>query len=207
MARLVLYAGIRNKHRNNRNHMKLYKILLAIVASAAGVGLLSSAQAVPITGMLNIGGTATFDTTSLATAHSATFSDALVLGGNSGDFAGFAVGTPVVMASYTFDPSTITNGLWSVNGFTFNLTASLVQLPRTATFLSITGTGTITGPAGFDATPGVWAFTSQNASGRPHSTFSFSANTEAVPDGGMTMALLGTGLMGLAAFRAKFRKD
>jgi len=93
-----------------------------------------------------------------------------------------------------------------VNGFTFNLTASLVQLPRSATFLSITGTGTITGPAGFDATPGVWAFTSQNASGRPHSTFSFSANTEAVPDGGMTMTLLGTGLMGLAAFRAKFAK-
>ena len=186
--------------------MNLYKILLAIVASAAGVGLLSSAQAVPITGMLNIGGTATFDTNSLATAHSATFSDALVLGGNSGDFAGFAVGTPVVMASYTFDPSTITNGLWSVNGFTFNLTASLVQLPRSATFLSITGTGTITGPPGFDPTPGIWAFTSQNAGGRPHSTFSFSANTEAVPDGVMTMALLGTGLMGLAAFRAKFGK-
>jgi hypothetical protein len=207
MARLVLQAGIRSKHRNNRKHMKLYKILLAIVASAAGVGLLSSAQAVPITGMLNIGGTATFDTNSLATAHSATFSDALVLGGNSGDFAGFAVGTPVVMASYTFDPSTITNGLWSVNGFTFNLTASLVQLPRSATFLSITGTGTITGPPGFDPTPGIWAFTSQNAGGRPHSTFSFSANTEAVPDGGMTMALLGTGLMGLAAFRAKFAKS
>ena len=187
--------------------MKLYKILLAIVASAAGVGLLSSAQAVPITGMLNIGGTATFDTNSLATAHSATFSDALVLGGNSGDFAGFAVGTPVVMASYTFDPSTITNGLWSVNGFTFNLTASLVQLPRSATFLSITGTGTITGPPGFDPTPGMWAFTSQNAGGRPHSTFSFSANTTALPDGGMTMALLGTGLMGLAAFRAKFAKS
>jgi hypothetical protein len=187
--------------------MKLYKILLAIVATAASFGLLSSARATPITGMLNIGGTATFDTNSLATAHSATFSDALVLGGNSGDFAGFAVGTPVVMASYTFDPSTITNGLWSVNGFTFNLTASLVQLPRSATFLSITGTGTITGPAGFDATPGVWAFTSQNASGRPHSTFSFSANTEAVPDAGMTMALLGTGLMGLAAFRAKFAKS
>ena len=39
-------------------------------------------------------------------------------------------------------------------------------------------------------------------------SFSFSANTEAgaVPDGGMTLALLGAGLMGLAAFRAKFRK-
>jgi hypothetical protein len=189
--------------------MKLHKSLLAIVAAAASFGLLSSAQAVPITGILNIAGTAKFDTTSLATAHSATFSDALVLGGNTGTFAGFAVGTPVVMASYTFDPSTITNGLWSVNGFTFNLTSSLVQLPRSATFLSISGTGTITGPAGFDATPGTWAFTSQNSSGRPHTTFSFSANTEggAVPDGGMTLALLGAGLTGLAAFRAKFAKS
>ena len=188
--------------------MKLSKALLAMVAAVAGVGLLSSAQATPITGMLNIGGTATFNTNSLATATSATFADVLVLGGNSGDFAGFAVGTPVVMASYTFDPSTITNGLWSVNGFTFNLTSSVVQTPRSATFLSVSGTGIITGPAGFDATPGVWAFTSQNAGGHPHDTFSFSANTEggAVPDGGMTLALLGAGLMGLAAFRAKFGK-
>src|SRR5436309_1514235 len=187
--------------------MKLSKALLAMVAAVAGVGLLSSAQATPITGMLNIGGTATFNTNSLATATSATFADVLVLGGNSGDFAGFAVGTPVVMASYTFDPSTITNGLWSVNGFTFNLTSSTV-VTRTKFFLSVSGTGIITGPAGFDATPGVWAFTSQNAGGHPHNTFSFSANTEggAVPDSGMTLALLGTVLMGLAAFRAKFGK-
>src|SRR6266480_1527229 len=203
---LCLCAGIPYNNRKHRNIMKLHKTLLKIIAAVVGVGL-SSAQATPITGMLNIGGTATFDTTSLATAHSATFSDALVLGGNTGDFASFAVGTPVVMASYTFDPSTITNGLWSVNGFTFNLLSSTVE-QRTATFLSVSGTGIITGPAGFDATPGVWAFTSQNAGGHPHDTFSFSANTEggAVPDSGMTLALLGTGLMGLAAFRAKFAK-
>ncbi len=187
--------------------MKLSKTLLAIVAAAAGVGLLSSAQATPITGMLNIAGTANFNTSSLTTASSATFSDVLVLGGNTGTFASFAVGTSVVMASYTFDPSTITNGLWSVNGFTFNLLSSTVE-QRTATFLSVSGTGIITGPAGYDATPGVWAFTSQNAGGHPHDTFSFSANTEggAVPDSGMTLALLGAGLMGLAAFRAKFGK-
>jgi hypothetical protein len=92
-----------------------------------------------------------------------------------------------------------------VNGFTFNLLSSTV-VSRSATFLSVSGTGIITGPPGFDPTSGMWAFTSQNASGRPHDTFSFSANTEAVPDGGMTLALLGAGLMGLAAFRAKFRK-
>src|SRR6266850_5316965 len=95
---LCYSADIRNKPRNNRKPMKLYKILLPIVAAAASVGLLSSAQAIPITGMLNIGGTATFDTSSLATAHSATFSDAIVLGGNSGTFASFAIGTSVVMA-------------------------------------------------------------------------------------------------------------
>src|SRR5256886_12432242 len=186
--------------------MKLSKTLLAIVAAGAGVGLLSSAQATPITGMLNNAGTTNFNTNTLTTASSATFTDVLVLGGNTGTFASFAVGTPVVMASYTFDPSTITNGLWSVNGFTFNLLSSTVE-QRTATFLSVSGTGIITGPAGFDATPGVWAFTSQNAGGHPHSTFSFSANTvAAAPDGGMTIVLLGTGLMGLAAFRAKFGK-
>ena len=204
---LCLCAGIPYNNRKHRNIMKLHKTLLTIIAAVVGVGLLSSAQATPITGMLNIGGTATFDTTSLATAHSATFSDELVLGGNTGTFAGFAVGTPVVMASYTFDPSTITNGLWSVNGFTFNLLSSTV-VSRSSTFLSVSGTGIITGPAGFDATPGMWAFTSQNAGGHPHSTFSFSANTVAggVPDGGMTIVLLATGLMGLAAFRAKFAK-
>ena len=187
--------------------MKLSKTLLAIIAAVAGVGLFSSAQATPITGMFNIAGTANFNTSSLTTASSATFSDVLVLGGNTGTFASFAVGTPVVMASYTFDPSTITNGLWSVNGFTFNLLSSTV-VSRSANFLSVSGTGIITGPAGFDATPGVWAFTSQNAGGHPHDTFSFSANTEggAVPDSGMTLALLGAGLMGLAAFRAKFGK-
>jgi hypothetical protein len=94
-----------------------------------------------------------------------------------------------------------------VNGFTFNLTSSTVEV-RSATFLSVSGTGIITGPAGFDATPGVWAFSSQNAGGHPHDTFSFSANTTggAVPDSGMTVALLGAGLIGIAAFRAKFAK-
>jgi hypothetical protein len=185
--------------------MKLSKTILAIVAAVASVGLLSSAQATPITGMLNIGGSANFNTNSLMTAGSATFNNAHVEKNNSGTFASFLENTPVVMASYTFDPSVMTSGLWSVNGFTFNLTSSHVDF-RSASFLAVSGVGIITGPAGFDATPGEWAFTSQSAGGHTGATFSFSANTVAVPDGGMTLALLGTGLMGLAAFRAKFGK-
>ena len=63
-----------------------------------------------------------------------------------------------MMASYIFDPSTMTNGLWSVGGFTFNLLSSTVK-QRDAEFLSVRGTGVITGPPGFDPTFGMWAFT------------------------------------------------
>jgi len=173
--------------------MKLIKTLMAgLAAMAIAGGFALSAQAVPITGMLNIAGQANFNTNSLLTASSATFTNPHVEGPNTGSFAGLTFPTPVVMASYTFDPSTMTNGLWSVGG----------------EFLSVSGTGIITGPAGFDPTPGIWAFTSQNAGGQPGMSFSFSANSHAgaVPDGGMTLALLGAGLMGLAAFRAKFGK-
>jgi hypothetical protein len=198
---------VENARKENLENMKLIKPLLAgLAAMVIGAGFALSAQATPITGMLNIGGTATFNTNSLMTASSATFNNAHVEDMNSGDFAGIAINTPVVMTSYTFDPSTMTNGLWSVAGFTFNLTASTVDF-RSATFISVSGTGIITSP-GFDPTPGVWAFSSQAAGGHTGATFSFSANTVAgaVPDGGMTVALLGAGLVGLAAFRAKFAK-
>jgi len=188
--------------------MKLIKPLLAgLTAMVVAAGFALSAQAIPITGMLNIGGSATFNTHSLLTAGSATFNNAHVEKDNTGIFASFLENTPVVMASYTFDPSTMTSGLWSVNGFTFNLTSSHVDF-RSASVLAVSGVGFITGPAGFDTTPGAGEFTSQSAGGRTGATFSFSANTigGAVPDSGMTLALLGAGLMGIAAFRAKFAK-
>jgi len=189
--------------------MKTSKILLTIIAAVATAGFAcQQAQAVPITGMLNIAGTATFNTIELENASSATFSNVTVQGGNTGDFAGIPVGTAVTMAGYTFIPSTMTNGLWTVVGFgfTFNLTSSSVDF-QTASTLSISGTGIITG-TGFDATPGVWQFTSQSPGGIDHPTFSFSAGTQSVgvPDNGMTVMLLGAGLIGLAVFHAKIAK-
>jgi VPDSG-CTERM motif len=70
--------------------------------------------------------------------------------------------------------------------------------------IDITGTGTLTGN-GFDPTPGAWEFTSQSALGRRHLTFSFSADTSAVPDGGSAVALLGIALVGVEALRRKFK--
>lgn len=187
--------------------MKLSKSLKSILGAIAAIGLISNAQAVPITGMLNIAGTATFDTVELENAHSATFNNVTVQGGNTGDFASLIVGTSVTMAAYTFNPSTVTNGLWSVGGFTFNLNASTIEA-QSASFLNVSGTGIVTGPPGFDPTPGVWAFTSQSPGGIDHDTFSFSATTDTlgVPDNGMTAMLLGAGLVGLAAFGWKFAK-
>jgi hypothetical protein len=189
--------------------MNLSKTILAI-AIACTLGFAGEqAKAAQINGLLNIEGTATFDTTSLGSASSVVSFDAVTVGGgNTGDFLAVAPGTAVAMASpYVFNPSTSTPLLWSVGGFTFSLTASSVDF-QTNTFLAISGTGIILG-GGFDPTPGVWAFTSQAPDGMSHPTFTFSAGTVAVPsvpEGGMTVALLGAGLIGLVFFRAKFAK-
>src|SRR5437588_4474665 len=198
--------------------MKLSKSLLAILAAIAAIGLISSAQAVPITGLLNIGGSATFDTTSLATTTRVTAfgSDVATGSGNTGSFSAIPASVPVSMAgTYIFNPSTPTPALWSVtfggSTFTFNLSSSSIVL-QNANFLNVRGTGTILG-TGFDPTPGVWNFTSQDAAGGlavpATMTFTFSANTAAlgVPDSGMTVALLGISLIGVAALRARFAKS
>ncbi len=114
-------------------------------------------------------------------------------------------GTSVSFAEpWVFDPSTPYSPLWTVtdNGttFTFNLTSSFIAL-QNSSFLSISGTGVITG-TGFDDTPGVWNFSSQGpgAEGK----FSWSASTgNQVPDGGTTLVLLGASLLGLHGIRRK----
>ena len=187
--------------------MRFYRTFLA--ATAACLVGLGSAHASQISGLLNISGTATFDKKSLGKATTVTpFTDVTVGGGNTGDFGSITVGTSVVMASpYIFSPSTNTPALWSVGGFTYDLQTSTVTLQNN-NFLLISGTGMIFAN-GFEPTAGVWAFSTQNASGKRHDTFTFSANVEAVPgvpDGGMTVTLLGAALIGLGVLRATFWK-
>ncbi len=173
------------------------------------------AQAVPITGDIDFAGQAFFNTTSLATAtrvmnfraNEAAANNTAVVTSATGSFSTIAAGTLATMNPYTFNPSTPVTPLWTVGGFSFNLTSSTIVL-QSSTFLAISGTGILTGPAGFDPTPGLWAFTSQQAGGGSQQSFSFSANTTAVgvPDGGSTVALLGAGLIGVVALRRKFAK-
>src|SRR5215203_7289347 len=138
--------------------MKLIKTFVATLAAALTLG---SAQAVQITGDIDFAGQAFFNTNSLATATQvvnfrsaggtnnsadvteATGSFATTI--SMGDLASFPNG-------YQFNPSAPVNPLWTVGGFTFDLTSSTVVL-QTSKFLIIEGVGTITGN-GFDPTPG-----------------------------------------------------
>jgi len=196
--------------------MKITKTILAAVAAAALT--LGSAQAnhigTAITGDIDFAGQAFFNTNSLATATSVVNFRSSGGTNNSadvteatGDFA--TTVTTGDLASfphiYQFNPSAPTTPLWTVGGFTFNLTSSTVVL-QNSSFLIIEGSGTLTGN-GYAATAGTWAFTSQQADGSIRDSFSFSANTGAVPgqvpDGGTTVALLGAALVGVAALRRK----
>jgi hypothetical protein len=209
LAQCLLYFEVINNHPTT--HMKRIKTLLAVAAATAFT--LGSAFAAQITGDIDFAGQAFFDTNSLATAtqvtnfrsSDGTNNSADVTQAN-GDFSAIATGTKASFPNaYTFNPSSPTSPLWTVGGFTFNLTSSTVEF-QSSKALFITGTGFLTGN-GFDETPGVWAFSSQQADGSNQDSFSFSANTAAqpgqVPDGGSTVALLGAALVGVAAIRRK----
>jgi VPDSG-CTERM motif len=193
------------------------KTSLKLVLSAIAIGLLGAAfipqaGAAEVTGKIDFGvGTVTYDTTSLATATQvSTWTNAHVTLA-TGDFATFQVTTPgspgdaVTLAMpWIFNPSTATSPLWSVDNFSFALASSTINT-QNANFLNISGPGTITGN-GFDPTPGIWSFTSTDASGGPQNSFTFTTDTSAVPDGGTTVALLGLALTGLEGARRMFRR-
>ncbi len=194
--------------------MKITKTILAAVAAAALT--LGSAQAAhigtAITGDIDFAGQAFFDTNSLATAtsvmnfrSSGEFDNSADVTKATGEFADFVSTGDIASFPNVYTFNSPTSPLWTVGGFTFNLTSSTVVL-QNSNFLTIKGTGILTGN-GYAATPGTWAFTSQQADGTSQDSFSFSANTAAVPgqvpDGGTTVALLGAALVGVAALRRK----
>jgi len=179
--------------------MKLLKLALAVLAAAL---ITSGAQAAMVEGAITFAGGAKFDTNSLATATRVTLFKNVKVMSEDGDFTGIVSDDDAVTMAvpYIFTPSTPTPGLWSVDGFTFDLDASVVVL-QNADFLLISGTGTITGN-GFDPTPGTWSFTAQSP--KANGVFSFSSSDGFLaPDGGSTVALLGLGLTGIWMIRRK----
>ena len=161
----------------NMNKTIKQTLFAAVALLCAGVTL----EAAPINGSITIKGGAHLNTNSVNTATQVT---GWLNGANlpptvvsrSGNFATFvSVRDAVTMAK----PWNLNSGplpaLWSVGGFTFNLTASHITLQANG-FLNVTGTGTITGN-GFADTPGTWRFSTQNPPA--NGVFSFSASTTA----------------------------
>ena len=197
------------------NHQQyiIMKLTSSIGAGLIAIALTTAAQAAFISGNVNfLGGAVLQDsggatTTTLSSAAGVKSWVAPRVLDGSGSFSGLVANTPVTFtAPWVFNPSTAVTPLWSVGGFTFNLASSFIAV-QTAGFLSIGGTGTVSGP-GFEATPGTWFFSTQGTASDDQ-TFSWSSSTGAnasrVPDGGKTLALLGTALLGLQGMRRKLR--
>lgn len=170
----------------------------------------------PIVGSIDFGGAVTFDTTSLATATEVmNWNSSYVLQG-SGAFSSIAAGTHSVMAApwifnlgtpSTPSPGPATSALWSVGGFTFDLTSSSVVPTQTTNFLHVTGTGTVTSTnSSFAATPGLWSFTVSDSNGQDQTTFGFQANSTAVPEPGM-LSLLTLGAVAIGGIALSRRKS
>lgn len=172
------------------------------------ISFTATVQAIPITGTLTIQGSTrlTFNGSSgaaLGTANGVAANIGTVLSG-SGSFSSVTAGTLVAFSAFTFNPvTTPVLPLWVLDSpfqnYKFDLTGMTVNAYNAST-LDISGTGILS--IGGDSTAGTWTYhvTSANSS----ADFSYqSTNTAIVPDGGMTVMLLGTALSGIYCFRKK----
>lgn len=122
----------------------------------------------------------------------------------SGDFASVANGTAVTFATpWVFNPSTAYNPLWSVGGFTFNLSSSVFNFFGNT--LVVVGTGKLN-KAGFEETNGEWQFTTQGTSAQGVFSWSSSTTARPVPDGGTTVAMLGFSFLALGGISRLTRR-
>ncbi len=176
----------------------------AVGAALLSCGLMApQASAIPITGAITFAGGAILDTPDATSATSATFLNPVAVISKSGSFV--TAGATATFANPFIFESGAVAGFWTSLPFTFDLISSTVTT-RTATGLIVNGVGTVTA-AGFDPTPGIFAFSTQDPSAG--GVFSFSASTDTrggVPDGGLTITLLGLSMVSLVGLRNKFAK-
>ena len=187
-----------------------------ILKSAVTVGALafslSQASATSITGTINLATTKdiTVNSTDFTTVTFVDFapnSSDISLGANAivtsgtGSFTGLG-GTTALFSDFTVGGPAVTP-LWQlgVPGWSFDLLSSANTSLDNNT-LRVQGTGTLHGP-GLSDTPGVFIFSANRSGGGSQISFSFSGSTTAVPDGGATVILLGTGLVGIGLIRRR----
>jgi hypothetical protein len=193
--------------------MKLSKMFtLAGVTVMCATALFSQqAEAAKIKGAISFGGTAILNTNDALTAtavnewHFVGSTGLPYVNNASQDFLPTLGQSVTFAAPWVFTAATPT--LWSVLGFSFDLTSSVVT--HDSVSVTVKGFG-IMHKAGFDDTFGSFNFTTQNPGADPDlggplpASFSFSSSGNALPDGGSAMALLGIALLGVEGIRRKF---
>jgi hypothetical protein len=194
---------------------KLMKLAgVAMVLATAGM----TAQAGTLNGSISFDGAITTDTGNLGTATAiASYTDLTVDQGletgsflplnGGGAFNGVTFSTLSfggnVLSTYNPTAPVASLTLWTVNdaGTIYSFVASSVDIAtQNATFLNLTGSGTafINGANG---TAGTWSITDTGST----QIFTFGASTT-VPDGGMTVAMLGMALGVCGIFARKLQR-
>ena len=183
-------------------------ILVFFALGLIGCALcVQQAQAVRVTGAITFGGGVELDRSSVDTATTVTgWLDQSGLmptvTSASGSFAAHVtIGDTATFSSpWPFSSGPIPS-FWTVDGFTFDLVTSNV-LSQGGGFVNVYGTGFISG-WGLGPTQGSWNFTAQDPGSGDPPVFSFSGSTQATPDGGATVVLLGLALVGIEGIRRK----
>jgi hypothetical protein len=181
------------------------KQITILALSAALVCVAGQVNAAPIYGAIDFTGYgSTIDTTSAGTATEVVTWGAATTGGGTVSLAGENSLAAVFSHPWTFNSGAVSSFI-TFDGYTFNLVSSSVasQINGGAFgYVNVSGIGWLSGngngPSAFD-----FSFTASSSGPSTPGDQAFSANITAIPDGGMTVALLGGALTALGLLRRK----